>query len=85
MADLMTCLEKKGTLQGKKVVMSWAYAKSYTKPLSLPQSYPWHQYTRAKAYPSSTSVTPSMVLSIGPQRPIGSPLPFKTMVHLENP
>jgi N-acetylornithine carbamoyltransferase len=38
MADLMTCIEKKGSLQGKKVVMSWAYAKSYTKPLSLPQS-----------------------------------------------
>ena len=37
-ADLMTCIEKKGSLQGKKVVMSWAYAKSYTKPLSLPQS-----------------------------------------------
>jgi N-acetylornithine carbamoyltransferase len=38
MADLMTCIEKKGDLRGKKVVMSWAYAKSYTKPLSLPQS-----------------------------------------------
>ena len=38
MADLMTCIEKKGDLKGKKVVMSWAYARSYTKPLSLPQS-----------------------------------------------
>lgn len=38
MADLMTCIEKKGSLKGKKVVMSWAYASSYTKPLSLPQS-----------------------------------------------
>jgi N-acetylornithine carbamoyltransferase len=38
MADLMTCIEKKGDLKGKKVVMSWAYASSYTKPLSLPQS-----------------------------------------------
>jgi N-acetylornithine carbamoyltransferase len=27
-----------GDVRGKKVVMSWAYAKSYTKPLSLPQS-----------------------------------------------
>ena len=36
--DLMTVIEKKGNVQGKKVVMSWAYAKSYTKPLSLPQS-----------------------------------------------
>jgi len=38
MADLMTVIEKKGDVRGKKVVMSWAYAKSYTKPLSLPQS-----------------------------------------------
>ena len=39
MADLMTVVEKKGNdLRGKKIVMSWAYAKSYTKPLSLPQS-----------------------------------------------
>lgn len=39
MADLMTVREKKGhDLRGKKVVMSWAYAKSYTKPLSLPVS-----------------------------------------------
>ena len=38
MADLLTCREQKGELRGKKVVMSWAYAKSYTKPLSLPQS-----------------------------------------------
>ncbi len=35
----MTVREKKGhDLRGKKVVMSWAYAKSYTKPLSLPVS-----------------------------------------------
>ena len=38
MAVLRTCIEKNGDLRGKKVVMSWAYAKSYTKPLSLPQS-----------------------------------------------
>jgi len=38
LADLLTCKEKKGDLRGKKVVMSWAYARSYTKPLSLPQS-----------------------------------------------
>jgi N-acetylornithine carbamoyltransferase len=38
MADLMTCMEKKGDLRGKRVVMSWACARSYTKPLSLPQS-----------------------------------------------
>ncbi len=38
LADLMTAQEKKGDLRGKKVVMSWAYAASYQKPLSLPQS-----------------------------------------------
>jgi len=39
MADLMTILEKKKTVQGKKIVMSWAYASSYTKPISVPQSF----------------------------------------------
>lgn len=39
MADLMTIMEKKKTLEGKKIVMSWAYASSYTKPLSVPQSF----------------------------------------------
>lgn len=39
MADLMTIFEKKGTLKGRKIVMSWAYAKSYTKPISVPQSF----------------------------------------------
>jgi N-acetylornithine carbamoyltransferase len=39
LADLMTIREHKGEdLRGRKVVMSWAYAKSYTKPLSVPQS-----------------------------------------------
>jgi len=38
MADLMTIMEKKRTLKGCKVVMSWAYAASYTKPISVPQS-----------------------------------------------
>jgi len=40
MADLMTIFEKKGkNLKRKKIVMSWAYAKSYTKPISVPQSF----------------------------------------------
>lgn len=40
MADAMTIFEKKGkNLKGKKIVMSWAYAKSYTKPVSVPQSF----------------------------------------------
>jgi N-acetylornithine carbamoyltransferase len=39
LADLMTIMEKKGrNLRGKKIVVSWAYASSYLKPLSVPQS-----------------------------------------------
>ena len=39
LADLMTIQEKKGRdLRKKKVVVSWAYAASYSKPISVPQS-----------------------------------------------
>jgi len=39
LADLMTIIEKKGRdLRGKKMVVSWAYASSYLKPISVPQS-----------------------------------------------
>jgi ornithine carbamoyltransferase len=39
LADLMTILEKKGRdLRGRKMVVSWAYAASYQKPMSVPQS-----------------------------------------------
>jgi N-acetylornithine carbamoyltransferase len=39
LADLMTIMEKKGpNLRGKKLVVSWAYAASYLKPISVPQS-----------------------------------------------
>lgn len=39
LADLMTIQEKKGrNLRGKKMVVSWAYASSYLKPMSVPQS-----------------------------------------------
>ena len=39
LADLMTIQEKKGrNLKKKKVVVSWAYAASYSKPISVPQS-----------------------------------------------
>lgn len=39
LADLMTIVEKKGRdLRRKKMVVSWAYASSYQKPLSVPQS-----------------------------------------------
>jgi len=39
LADLMTIIEKKGRdLRRKKMVVSWAYASSYSKPISVPQS-----------------------------------------------
>lgn len=39
LADLMTIVEKKGRdLRAKKMVISWAYASSYLKPVSVPQS-----------------------------------------------
>jgi len=39
LADLMTIIEKKGRdLRGRKLVVSWAYAASYLKPISVPQS-----------------------------------------------
>lgn len=39
LADVMTVIEKKGRdLRGKKMVVSWAYAASYSKPISVPQS-----------------------------------------------
>jgi ornithine carbamoyltransferase len=39
LADLMTIVEKKGRdLRKKKMVVSWAYAASYQKPMSVPQS-----------------------------------------------
>jgi N-acetylornithine carbamoyltransferase len=38
LADLMTMRDKLGPdLRGKKVAVSWAYAPSYAKPLSVPQ------------------------------------------------
>jgi len=39
LADLMTIMEKKGRdLRKKRIVVSWAYASSYLKPISVPQS-----------------------------------------------
>ena len=38
MADLMTMDEKLGTLEGKKIVMSWAYSPSRKKPVAVPHS-----------------------------------------------
>jgi N-acetylornithine carbamoyltransferase len=39
LTDLMTIMEKKGRdLRGKKMVVSWAFAESYQKPMSIPNS-----------------------------------------------
>ncbi|HSJ84451.1 MAG TPA: ornithine carbamoyltransferase [Acidimicrobiia bacterium] len=38
LADLLTIVEKKGDPRGLTVNISWAYASSYQKPLSVPQS-----------------------------------------------
>lgn len=39
LADVMTIMEKKGKeLRRKKIAVSWAYAASYQKPISVPQS-----------------------------------------------
>lgn len=41
-ADLMTIREKFGTnLKGLKIAVSWAYAPSYAKPMSVPQGLIW--------------------------------------------
>ncbi len=37
LADLMTMREKLGPLRGRRITISWAYAKSYQKPISVPQ------------------------------------------------
>ena len=38
LADIMTIKEKfPGDLRGRKIVVSWAFTKSYAKPLSVPQ------------------------------------------------
>lgn len=38
LADLQTIIEKKGDPRGKTITISWAYASSYSKPMSVPQS-----------------------------------------------
>ena len=37
LADVMTMREKLGTLRGRTLDLSWAYASSYQKPISVPQ------------------------------------------------
>lgn len=66
LADLMTIIEKKGRdLRGKRLVVSWAYAASYLKPISVPQSLilqmPRFGLDITLAYPPEFGLMPDIV------------------------
>ncbi|NER49002.1 MAG: ornithine carbamoyltransferase [Symploca sp. SIO1A3] len=66
LADLMTIMENKGrNLSKKKMVISWAYASSYLKPLSVPQSLilqmPRFGIDIALAHPPEFSLMPAIL------------------------
>ena len=66
LADLMTIMEKKGRdLRKKKIVVSWAYAASYLKPISVPQSLilqmPRFGMDVTLAYPPEFPLMPEIV------------------------
>ena len=66
LADLMTIKEKKGRdLRKKKIVVSWAYASSYLKPISVPQSLilqmPRFGMDVTLAYPEEFMLMPDIV------------------------
>ena len=66
LADLMTIMEKKGRdLRRKKIVVSWAYAASYLKPISVPQSLilqmPRFGMDVTLAYPPEFKLMPDIV------------------------
>jgi N-acetylornithine carbamoyltransferase len=66
LADLMTMMEKKGRdLRRKRIVVSWAYAASYLKPISVPQSLilqmPRFGMDVTLAYPPEFKLMPDIV------------------------
>ncbi len=66
LADLMTIIEKKGRdLRKKRIVVSWAYAASYLKPISVPQSLilqmPRFGMDVTLAYPPEFKLMPEIV------------------------
>ncbi len=66
LADLMTIMEKKGRdLRRKRIVVSWAYAASYLKPISVPQSLilqmPRFGMDVVLAYPPEFKLMPEIV------------------------
>lgn len=67
LADVMTMMERFNTrdLRGKRVVVSWAYAASYLKPISVPQSLilqlPRFGADVVLAYPEGFELMPDIV------------------------
>lgn len=66
MADLMTIQEKfSQDIKGRKVVISWAYATTHMKPLSVPQSqillFPRYGMDVTLAHPPEISLMPEIV------------------------
>ncbi len=67
MADLMTVREKFGarSLRGRKIAVSWAYAPSYQKPMSVPQSlialFPRFGMDVVLAHPPEFELIPDIV------------------------
>ena len=66
LADLMTMMEKKWRdLRRKRIVVSWAYAASYLKPISVPQSLilqmPRFGMDVTLAYPPEFKLMPDIV------------------------
>jgi len=67
MADLMTAREKFGAtgLRGRKIAVSWAYAPSYQKPMSVPQSlialFPRFGMDVVLAHPPEFDLVPDIV------------------------
>ncbi len=65
-ADLMTLQEKRGkNLKGLNVTISWAYAESHAKPLSVPQSqillFPRYGINITLAHPKEFPLMPDIV------------------------
>ncbi len=65
-ADLMTLQEKRGkNLKGLNVTISWAYAESHAKPLSVPQSqillFPRYGINITLAHPKEFPLMPEVV------------------------
>jgi len=75
LADLMTIMEKKGRdLRKKKIVVSWAYAASYLKPISVPQSLilqmPRFGMDVTLAYPPEFKLMPDIIVQAKEQAKI---------------